>query len=427
MRSFPRTPGRPVPSRGRRTASALVAAVLAAGLTTGLTSGLDPARADDLKDKQQAVKRKMRDAQGDVDEASARARRTAAALTDAQERLSAARGELAAARGRLAAAKLRDQEMQARLDAAVARLEQARAELDLGQQAVVDRRGDAQAMIVEFYTGGDPRLTSLTQLLDSETPSDLVAAMEARDVLVSTQADAYDELRAAEVLLEVRETQVEDAKRETAQRRREAARQLEETQAAEDAAREAAAAVADHVAASKVAQRQAVAAKRADLRRLRALKAEDERISRLLARRAAAASSPSGPTGGYLSYPTSGPVTSPFGYRIHPIYHYWGLHDGTDFGAACGAPLRAAAPGRVLSSYWSDVYGNRLILDYGLVHGVGLASIYNHATSYTVSVGQRVARGQVIGYVGSTGWSTGCHLHFTVMVNGKPVDPMNWL
>jgi murein DD-endopeptidase MepM/ murein hydrolase activator NlpD len=162
------------------------------------------------------------------------------------------------------------------------------------------------------------------------------------------------------------------------------------------------------------------------MRKLKQLKADQARIERMLAARAHG-SAPTGPSDGFLSFPVRGPVTSAFGYRVHPIYGYWGLHDGTDFGAGCGTPLYASADGRVLSRYWSDGYGNRLILDHGVVRGVGLASIYNHATSYTVGVGARVRRGQVIGYVGSTGWSTGCHLHFTVMVNGKAVDPMNWL
>ncbi|QCC78629.1 M23 family metallopeptidase [Nocardioides daphniae] len=70
---------------------------------------------------------------------------------------------------------------------------------------------------------------------------------------------------------------------------------------------------------------------------------------------------------------------------------------------------------------------NRLVLDHGILSGVGVASIYNHATKYVVRTGERVKRGQVIGYVGSTGWSTGCHLHFTVMVNGRTVDPRKWL
>jgi len=127
-----------------------------------------------------------------------------------------------------------------------------------------------------------------------------------------------------------------------------------------------------------------------------------------------------------MAYPVSGRVTSPFGYRHHPIYGYWGLHDGVDFSAGCGAPMYAAASGRVLASYYQSAYGNRLIIDHGFARGAGVATIYNHATTYVVGRGEQVKRGQVIGYVGSTGWSTGCHLHFTVMANGEPVNPMNW-
>ena len=99
---------------------------------------------------------------------------------------------------------------------------------------------------------------------------------------------------------------------------------------------------------------------------------------------------------------------------------------GTDFGGGCGQPIHAAESGRVVSSYWSDVYGRRLIVDHGALNGAGVATIYNHASTYTVGPGAQVQRGQVIGYVGDTGWSTGCHLHFTVMANGRAVDPANW-
>ena len=81
----------------------------------------------------------------------------------------------------------------------------------------------------------------------------------------------------------------------------------------------------------------------------------------------------------------------------------------------------------MIASYWNTAYGNRMVIDNGFVRGVGLATVYSHAIRYTVGVGDSVKQGQVIGYVGTTGWSTGCHLHFTVMVNGKPVDPMGWL
>ena len=88
--------------------------------------------------------------------------------------------------------------------------------------------------------------------------------------------------------------------------------------------------------------------------------------------------------------------------------------------------MYAAAGGKVISQYYQSAWGNRLIIDHGYQRGVGLATIYNHATHYVVGVGSHVNRGQLVGYVGSTGWSTGCHLHFTVMANGVAVDPMRW-
>ena len=134
-----------------------------------------------------------------------------------------------------------------------------------------------------------------------------------------------------------------------------------------------------------------------------------------------------GRPGGLLMRPVNGPITSPYGYRINPIYHYWGLHDGDDFGAACGTPIWAAANGTVLSEYYSSVWGNRLFLNLGLINGKNVTVIYNHLSAYRSHVGQRVSRGQVVGLVGTTGWSTGCHTHFTVMVNGTAVNPTPWL
>ena len=173
-----------------------------------------------------------------------------------------------------------------------------------------------------------------------------------------------------------------------------------------------------------------------DVRKLKQAEREkaqiEERLRRIAARALArararaAANGRVGPTNGLLQMPVGGGVTSPFGWRTHPIYGYWGLHDGTDFGGGCGTPMVAAESGRVISSYWSDVYGNRLIIDNGVLAGAGIATIYNHATSYTVSPGDTVQRGEVVGYMGDTGWSTGCHLHFTVMSNGKAVDPANY-
>jgi murein DD-endopeptidase MepM/ murein hydrolase activator NlpD len=112
--------------------------------------------------------------------------------------------------------------------------------------------------------------------------------------------------------------------------------------------------------------------------------------------------------------------------RFHPILHYWRLHAGIDFAASCGSPLYAADAGRVLSAGWGGGYGNRIVVDHGLIGDVGLATTYNHLSSIVVHGGS-VRRGQLIGYSGTTGSSTGCHLHFETYENGVPVNPRRWL
>jgi murein DD-endopeptidase MepM/ murein hydrolase activator NlpD len=102
----------------------------------------------------------------------------------------------------------------------------------------------------------------------------------------------------------------------------------------------------------------------------------------------------------------------------------WGsLHPGIDIAAGTGTPIKAAAGGLALVAGYSGGYGNLIVID----HGNGIATAYAHQSSLAASVGQQVGQGQVIGYVGSTGFSTGPHLHFEVRVNGSPVDPLGYL
>ena len=129
---------------------------------------------------------------------------------------------------------------------------------------------------------------------------------------------------------------------------------------------------------------------------------------------------------GFL-HPVAGPVTSGFGMRLHPLLKIWKLHDGTDFGAACGTAIRAPYAGAVTRASYNPAYGNRLFLSHGRVDRVQVETAFNHATRYLVRPGERVTRGQVIGLVGRTGWATGCHLHLMVWLNGRLSNPMSWL
>ncbi len=125
--------------------------------------------------------------------------------------------------------------------------------------------------------------------------------------------------------------------------------------------------------------------------------------------------------------PISGPITSPFGYRIHPIFKSRIYHSGIDIGGPNGGAIKASNDGKVIYSGWYGGYGKVVILDHGVINGQPITTLYAHMSSIGVSNGQMVKKGQTLGREGSTGYSTGPHCHFEVRVNGKPVNPMNYI
>lgn len=424
MRSFPRT------ARSRMAAATAAAAIALGTLSVPIAS------ADNLKDRQRQVERKIDRAHDHVEESSKQLRRASERLEAAKGQLSDARTALATARGELAVAQERDAAAAVLLEQAEATLARAEADVAAGEADVAAQRDVVGDTIKRLYAEGDPDLMAFASLLDSKSAQDLNRRAEVNQAMVDKQSRDYDRLQAAEVLLEVHESQVAEARDDVAAKREQAAANLAETQQLEVEAEEAKASVAALVGERASARAQAAKIRARDVRKLKQAEREKARIEERLrriaaralarARARAAANGRVGPTNGLLQMPVGGGITSPFGYRTHPIYGYWGLHDGTDFGGGCGQAIVAAEAGTVISSYYSAVYGNRLIINHGALGGAGVATIYNHASSYTVSTGTHVQRGEVIGYVGDTGWSTACHLHFTVMSNGKAVDPENY-
>ncbi len=118
-------------------------------------------------------------------------------------------------------------------------------------------------------------------------------------------------------------------------------------------------------------------------------------------------------------WPLRGPLTSRFGFRIHPLFGRRHFHTGVDIAAPRGAPARAAFDGTVLFAGWYGGYGKLVVVD----HGQGLSTLYGHLSDILVATGQHVTRTQVVGLVGSTGYTTGPHLHYEVRQNGRPIDP----
>ena len=116
-------------------------------------------------------------------------------------------------------------------------------------------------------------------------------------------------------------------------------------------------------------------------------------------------------------------MSSPYGYRVHPVYGDWRFHSGVDFGIGEGSPIYATRSGVVTTATYDWSAGYYVTIN----HGDGFASSYLHMTHYIVTAGDYVDQGQIIGYVGSTGTSTGPHLHFTIYYNGSTVNPMEYL
>ena len=438
----------------------LLASILGLQAATAAAAG-DP---DRLRDQRGEVSQDLQQARGDLGHSSARLVDAAKALRTAEADLSAAHQRLDRAEADLAVAVDRDRRMRARLETAIERLRQARGKLAEGRAQVEQQRDEVAAWAASSFQSSDDDMLELRALLSTESTQALTTQLDAVDSINAKNTDRLDRLQATEVLLKVDEGEVEAAKKSVARRRAAAADNLEAKERLEATAEQARDAVAAVVSRRAAARQAAERVKQADRRQIAELEAERSRIEARLtaiaerraaerrrqqqaaaradaraaaARAAEQAAGRAGPSrdrvrssldsGGFLSYPVDSYVTSSYGMRFHPILHYTKLHDGTDFGAGCGTPVRAAADGRVLQAYYNGGYGNRVIIDHGVQKGSSLSTSYNHLASSSAAVGQRIERGDVVGFAGTTGYSTGCHLHFMVYENGATVDPMGWL
>jgi murein DD-endopeptidase MepM/ murein hydrolase activator NlpD len=429
--------------------------LVAAGTALLMLAAVPLASADDLRERKKDVERNIGRAQKELDQSSSALLASVDALKQARSRLSAARAQLSAARGQVAAAEAFDLQMQRELEVAVTKLERARARLADSRRHVAGQEERLRTIAVQHYQGGDPSLMALSMVLTSQDADELTTQLESARSVMDKEAGSLARLEASQAILTAQEAEVKAAKAEVARQRRAAAENLERKRQAEADAARAEAAVGSLVRERAKARAVAASAKAKDLAELQELEQERDRVSQMLRqraeearrraeearrraeearRRAAEAARPQAPvqprvpaTPSALLDPVDGYVTSPYGMRFHPVYRRWSLHDGTDFGASCGTPIRASEAGRVIATYFNSAYGNRVIIDHGYRRGVGLGTAYNHLSAYSAYVGQRVGRGEVIGFVGNTGASTGCHLHFMVFENGTTVNPMKWL
>jgi murein DD-endopeptidase MepM/ murein hydrolase activator NlpD len=345
----------------------------------------------------------------EIGQATARIRTLEANVGDVTQRLTSLESDLALHRSRLAKIEelLTLQTRQLRFLKAQYRIALTR----------LNRR------LVEIYESDQP--TTLEVVLAARSFHDLLDQLDYFGVIARNDVEVTNEVARAKQRMRLARARTTQVRVSVAAETRVVAYRT----AQQAALRDRLVAARSGLAHSQADKRQALAATRrseqAWIAEAGALREASARISAEIAAAQAAppvASGTSGASAGGASssgliWPVSGPITSPFGMR-------WGsLHPGIDIGAGYGTPIRAAAAGRVIVSGYNGGYGNLIVID----HGRGLATAYAHQSRLAASVGQSVSQGQVIGYVGSTGFSTGPHLHFEVRVNGTPVDPLGYL
>ena len=419
----------------RRADAPRVLVVLVVSLVMAAPVSLPTGSADELDARKQRVERSIEQTKKHLHHSSARLAVAARRLDEATTELSRARVALSRAREELVEAEAHDRSMQAALVAALA--EEARAEeaLAQGEAAVIAREQELRSVAVQMQASGGSGLMAVSAVLRSKEPAQVTGRLSTRQSLLEKETAAVSRLDAAAVMLSVQEAALDAAAEEAVVRRAAAAESLRHKAVRQAEAREARTRVQQLVDRRRQARREAAAAKAEDLDRLRQFRKERTRISEQLRRRAAQARVRAGlrraaqasRAPGALAYPVDGYVTSSYGMRLHPIYKRWVMHDGTDFGAGCGTPVRAARSGIVVGNYYDYAYGKRVVIDHGWFRGAGLGTSYNHLARPSARVGERVRRGDVVGYVGNSGYSTGCHLHFMVFRNGGTVNPMGWL
>lgn len=373
------------------------------------------AYADDLDDQ-------VQDLQGQIDSSRLEQENWQQVIEDVSAKLKQIQADLDAANARLQSIQTKQAEINAQIAQTQNEIVKMEAYLKT-RQDVLNRRVRA------IYMHG--QLNYLEVILGANSFSDFANRVELLKRVIRSDYNLILEIQKQKAAIEAKKAQLEEDKRqldalaaEAEKTRQEIAKKKAEQQKVLDAAKSNKAAAAQ--------MEQDLNAQLASVRNLIQQRLAAAEAARQAAQQQAASDDEGGGGGsddnyvqgtGAMGWPCSGPITSPFGYRTHPIFGTTIFHAGIDIGVDYGTPIHAADSGVVVYSGWISGYGNAVIID----HGGGISTLYGHNQSLAVSEGQSVSKGSVIAYAGSTGNSTGPHCHFEVDVNGSPVNPMGYL
>lgn len=394
--------------------STYMASLLTISLLLGGQALSMPSYADDLDDQ-------VQDLQGQIDSSRLEQENWQQVIEDVSAKLKQIQADLDAANARLQGIRNKQAEINAQIAQTQNEIVKMEAYLKT-RQNVLNRRVRA------IYMHG--QLNYLEVILGANSFSDFANRVELLKRIIRSDYNLILEIQKQKAAIEAKKAQLEEDKRqldalaaEAEKTQKEIAAKKAEQQKVLDAAKSNKAAAAQ--------MEQDLNAQLASVRNLIQQRLAAAEAARQAAQQAAESDNGGGGGSddnyvqgtGAMSWPCSGPITSPFGYRTHPIFGTTIFHAGIDIGVDYGTPIHAADSGVVVYSGWISGYGNAVIID----HGGGVSTLYGHNQSLAVSEGQSVSKGSVVAYAGSTGNSTGPHCHFEVDVNGSPVNPMGYL
>ena len=369
-----------------------VSALLAVSL---LLSPTYLSTADDLDNE-------LQDVQGQIEESRSTQASWQAIITDIAEKLKAIQAELDEATRKLQAIKKEQDQVNLQIKQLQEEIQKAEVQLR-ARQAILNKR------VRVIYMHG--QLSYIEVILGANSFSDFANRLELLKRIIRSDFNLIQEIQQRKAAIEAKKVEIEKEKARLDELASEAQK------------------VQDEVKAKKAEQQRVLAHARTQQDAAKQMEADliarSNEIRQMIQSRMQQNSGSDQIVhgNGTFIWPCNGPITSPFGYRTHPIFGTTIYHSGIDIGVDYNTPIHAADGGTVILAGWCGGYGNAVIID----HGNGLQTLYGHNTSVAVSEGQTVSQGQVIAYSGSTGYSTGPHCHFEVRRNGEAVDPMGYL
>jgi murein DD-endopeptidase MepM/ murein hydrolase activator NlpD len=391
----------------------LFALAIVAALVTPVSMAGQPDLSDDLAE----ITRRIEDINGQITAANASRTSVVADIVLTRDALALRQAELAATEAVLAETEEELAATQGDLETLQVQLQESFQALAETRNSLDESRREARDLIRAAYIGTTDGRESVTFAADSVT-----------SVFVGLQYLSFlaEDSDRAMLLYESLQTQEERQQVRIEAEKVEVAAQVAELETVEAELAALATAQADQTAAVATelanlnAKLDAVDNEIAEFAdELDGLEQEQARVERLIQEEA----SREGDAPGVLVRPVPGAITSSFGVRLHPILGYSRMHTGVDMRAGHGQEIKAGGSGRVILASFYGGYGNAVIID----HGGGMTTLYAHQSQLGVSYGDQVDAGQVIGYVGTSGLSTGAHLHFEVRLLGQPVDPTDYI